>query len=236
MSYITQDGHAVVTGASSGIGFAIAMALIGEGMHVLLVGRDESRLAQVMAAAEGHASTVVADLTSPDGIDRVAAASGPRLDVLVHSAGIFAAGHIGSMSAEQWSALNNVNVRAPLQLTSACLPQLRAASGQVVFVNSSAGWHVRPAMAGYAAAKHALRVAVDALRQELNPDGIRVLSIFPGRTDTPMQRAILATEGRTAPPGTLMRAEDIAIMVLAALKLPRTAEVTDILMRPMQPS
>jgi NADP-dependent 3-hydroxy acid dehydrogenase YdfG len=72
------------------------------------------------------------------------------------------------------------------------------------------------------------------LRQEVNGDGIRVLSIFPGRTDTAMQREILAMEQRTAPHGTLLRPEDVASMVIAALKLPATAEVTDIIMRPMQ--
>ena len=80
-----------------------------------------------------------------------------------------------------------------------------------------------------------MQAAVEILRQEINRDGIRVLSIYPGRTDTPMQQAILASEGRTAEPGQLMQPDDIAAMVLAALQLSRNSEVTDIFMRPMRP-
>jgi short-subunit dehydrogenase len=119
-------------------------------------------------------------------------------------------------------------------LTAACLPQLRAASGQVVFINSSAALAASAGLSAYAAAKRGLQAATDALRQEVNGDGIRVLSVFPGRTDTPMQQAVLAAEQRVAPPGTLMRAEDVAAMVLASLEVPRTSEVTDIIMRPMR--
>ena len=104
-----------------------------------------------------------------------------------------------------------------------------------MFVNSSAGLHASAGWGAYSANKHALKAAVDALRQEVNSEGIRVLSIFPGRTDTPMQRKILAMEQRTPPYGSLMRPEDVASMVVAALKLPATAEVTDIVMRPMRP-
>jgi NADP-dependent 3-hydroxy acid dehydrogenase YdfG len=227
--------HALVTGAGSGIGRAIALALLADGMHVSLIGRDRGKLARVADEASGRVSVVSADLATTDGIARAAAAVGPRLDVLVHSAGGYMRGDLASVDAEQWAALDAINVHTPLLLTTACLPKLRAARGQVVFVNSSAGLHPAAGVGAYAASKHALRAATDALRQEVNGDGIRVLSIFPGRTDTPMQREILAMEQRTARDGSLMRPEDIAIMVLAALKLPATAEVTDIMMRPMRP-
>jgi NADP-dependent 3-hydroxy acid dehydrogenase YdfG len=235
VSDIAGHQHAIVTGAGSGIGRAIALALAQEGTHVRLVGRDAAKLARVATSAPGLMSVLAADLASAEGIARVVDGLGPELHVLVHSAGGYARGPIETMDAKQWAALDRVNVHVPILLTAACLPQLRAASGQVVFVNSSAGLRASPGIAAYAAGKHALKAAVDTLRQEVNADGIRVLSIFPGRTDTPMQRDVLASEQRTAKPGTLMRAEDVASMVLAALKLPASAEVTDIAMRPLRP-
>lgn len=235
MSDIGAGQHALVTGAGSGIGRAIALALAREGMWVRLVGRDAVKLARTAADAGVETSVVAADLATPEGI-AAAAACGPRLHVLVHCAGIYLRGPMTSISPAEWSALDAVNLHAPILLTSACLPCLRAASGQVVFVNSSAGLRAGAGVGVYAAGKHALKAAVDVLRQELNPDGVRVLSVFPGRTDTPMQRAVLAAEGRSAaPPGALMQPDDVAAMVLAALKLPRTAEVTDIMMRPVRP-
>jgi len=230
-----DSSQALVTGAGSGIGRAIALALLADGMHVWLVGRDRGKLARVAETAPGRAGIISADLASTEGIARVTAALAPRLDVLVHSAGRYLRGYLASIDAAQWTALDDINVRAPLLLTAACLPRLRAAHGQVVFVNSSAGLHGGAGIGAYAAGKHALRAATDALRQEVNADGIRVLSIFPGRTDTPMQREILRSEQRPAPPGTLMQPEDVASMVIAALKLPATAEVTDIIMRAMRP-
>jgi len=227
--------HAVVTGAGSGIGRAVALALVQEGMHVHLVGRDTTKLALVAACSKGRTSVHVADLASAEAIHGLVEELGPQMHVLVHSAGFYARGKVESLNAEQWASLDRVNVYAPLLLTSACLSRLRAASGQVVFINSSAGLHTSPGVAAYAAGKHALKAAVDTLRQEVNADGIRVLSIFPGRTDTPMQQGILALEQRTARPGSLMRPEDVASMIVAALKLPMTAEVTDIIMRPMRP-
>jgi NADP-dependent 3-hydroxy acid dehydrogenase YdfG len=223
---------AVVTGAGSGIGRAIAAALAGEGLRVLLVGRDAAKLRDV---APPGTEILAADITEAAGRARIAAAAGDALGVLVHSAGAYMRANAAALDVETWRMLEAVNLHGPLLLTSACLNQLRAARGQVVFINSSAA--LQPAGAGlaaYAGTKAALRAAADALRAEVNAAGIRVLSVFPGRTDTPMQTAILEAEGRAAPPGTLLAPEDVAAMVLAALRLPATAEVTEIVMRPMR--
>jgi NADP-dependent 3-hydroxy acid dehydrogenase YdfG len=223
---------AIVTGAGSGIGFSIAAALAGAGLRVLLVGRDPARVAEAARRIGPNAAPLAADITDPAGRARIVRAAGSALGVLVHCAGAY---RRGALDAAEWRALDGVNLHGPLLLTSACLNQLRMARGQVVFINSSAA--LQPAgvgMGAYAGAKAALRAAADALRTEVNGDGVRVLSIFPGRTDTPMQSAILAGEGRTAPPGTLLAPADVAAMVLAALSLPDTAEVTEIVMRPMR--
>jgi NADP-dependent 3-hydroxy acid dehydrogenase YdfG len=226
---------ALVTGAGSGIGQAIAIALAAEGLSVRLVGRDP-RMLNVVAREIGSRATVSAvDITTNAGIAALARATRDGLDVLVHCAGAYRQTPLSEIRARDWAKLDAINLHAPVLLTTACLAQLRAAAGQVVFINSTAGLQTSSKVLSYAAGKHALRAAVDALRQELNPAGVRVLSVYPGRTDTPMQQKILAGEKRAAGPGMLMRPGDVAALVLAALKLPRTAEVTDIMMRPMRP-
>jgi len=229
-----RGGLALVTGAGSGIGRAIALALAEEGMRLILVGRTEAKLRAVAGELGGSVAIVSADLASSAGTAAAALAAGGVLDVLVHSAGINLHDKLLETTHAGWSELAAVNLHAPMLLTAACLGALRAASGQVVFVNSTAG--LRRGLGGaYAISKHGLRAAADALRQELNAEGIRVLSVFPGRTDTPMQEALLAAERRRPGPGTLIRPEDIAKMVISALRLSGSTEVTDITMRPMRP-
>ena len=125
------------------------------------------------------------------------------------------------------------NVRGPYLLIQALLPLLRACRGQVVFVNSTVGLEARAGVGQYASTQHALRAIADALRAEVNADGVRVLSLFLGRTASPMQAAIHKLEGRAYYPERLLQPEDVASVVISVLSLPRTAEVTDISIRPM---
>jgi len=93
------------------------------------------------------------------------------------------------------------------------------------------------AMSGqFSATQHALRAMADALREEVNPSGVRVLSLFPGRTATPRMKALYAAEQKPYRPEVLMQPEDVATMIIQALCLPHTAEVTEIHMRPLQKS
>ena len=125
------------------------------------------------------------------------------------------------------------NVRGPYLLTQELLPLLLERQGQVVFINSSAGLTARANIAQYAATKHALKALADGLRDEVNPRGVRVLSVFPGRTATPTQQKLCGEEGRPYRPARLLQPEDVAAVVVNALCLPRTAEVTEIKIRPM---
>jgi NADP-dependent 3-hydroxy acid dehydrogenase YdfG len=114
---------------------------------------------------------------------------------------------------------------------------LTAARGQIVFINSSVGLSAKRAEIGqYAATKHALKAIADTLREELNPKGIRVLSVYLGRTATPMQKALCHEERKAYHPEMLLQPEDVASVIVHALTLARTAEVTDISIRPMQKS
>ena len=230
---------AIVTGATGGVGQAIADRLIAGGATVLLVARSRSGLEALVgkygwdpAAVDCHA----VDLGVESDVLRFATELlGRSTDVhlLVHAAGAIALGNIEDSRLVDFDAQYQVNVRAPYQLTQALLPQLVRCTGEVVFINSSAGIQARQGVAQYAATKHALRAVADSLRHEVNGRGVRVLSVFLGRTASRMQQAVHKHEHRSYQPERLLQPEDVASIVLSALELPRSAEVTDIHIRPM---
>jgi len=230
---------AVITGGGSGIGRAIALALAAQGTVSCLVGRHPEALRSVADCIRARAAAArcyPADLSISEQVEQLAErikSEWQGLDVLVHSAGAISLGSLEGTSPEELDRQFMVNVRAPFVLTRALLPLLRRSRGQVVFVNSSAGLEARANVGQYAASKHALRALADSLREEVNPDGIRVLSVFLGRTASPLQAAVHRSEGRDYHPELLLQPEDVATTVVCALGLPRTAEVTDIRMRPL---
>jgi NADP-dependent 3-hydroxy acid dehydrogenase YdfG len=232
-----EGGAALVTGAGGGIGGAIATALACRGVAVGLVGRRRARLLRV-ASGLGQRPHLVceADLAS-DAAVRTTVGSFldhfGRLDVLVHSDGTHASGPLEHAGVRDFDRLWSTNVRSPFLLTQLFMPALRASLGQIVFVNSSVGLQARAGVGQFSATQHALRALADTLRAELNSEGIRVLSVFPGRTATERQRKIFRDEGRPYKPGQLLQPDDIATHIVDALVLPRTAEVTDIRIRPM---
>jgi NADP-dependent 3-hydroxy acid dehydrogenase YdfG len=236
-----QGTVALVTGASGGIGEAISMALAREGVRLILAGRSAKKLQLVAERARAlspDVETFVADLTDDDEVRALAeqtlAAFG-GVDVLIHSIGLFLAGLVEATSVENLDRQYRVNTRVPYALTQILLPSLISRQGQVVFVNSGSGFH--PARAGwvaYAASKHALRAVADGLRDEVHAKGVRVISVFPGRTATPMQEEVQRYEGNEYDPERFIQPRDIAAAVLNALALPRTAEVTDLHVRPMR--
>lgn len=229
---------AVITGASSGIGKAISLALAEQGMAIWLVGRNQQRLEAVGQSASKLSPCVYcisADLERErhiyDLADRLSRDS-VHVDILIHCAGYIALGPVDDADIDELDRQYRINVRAPYLLTQLLLPMLRMRGGQVVFVNSSAGLIASANAAQYAATKHGLRAIADSLRQEVNPQGMRVLSVYPGRTATPMQAAIHTREGKDYYPDRLLQPEDVATVVVNALTLPRSAEVTDIHIRP----
>jgi NADP-dependent 3-hydroxy acid dehydrogenase YdfG len=231
-------GHvAVVTGAGSGIGKAIALGLSARGATLCLVGRRRKVLEVALQEMSGRGKCYPADVTSDGALDRLTTAickDFGRLDILVHNAAAFASGPLETASIDDLDLQYRTNVRAPYRLTQVMLPLLKASQGQVVFINSSVGLRSAGANDGqYTAMKHALRAVADSLRAEVNVLGIRVLSVFPGRTATPLQQVIHELQGKIFQPERLLQPSDVADAVIQALALPRTAEVTDISIRPM---
>lgn len=169
----------VVTGASSGIGAAVAERLARDRHRLLLVGRHSGRLDDVAHRTGG--TPVVADLVEAHGIERVHEQAAGPIRLLVHAAGIGAAGPFAHVSAADVAALTAVNLAAPMQLTRALLPGLQAAHGRVAFVASIAALGVADE-AVYAATKAGLRGFADALRLE---SGLSVTTVLPGVVATP---------------------------------------------------
>jgi NADP-dependent 3-hydroxy acid dehydrogenase YdfG len=230
---------AIVTGASSGVGRAIALALARQGAEICALGRNSDALAQTVAAARQFSAAIAfsIDLNKEEKFESLlqyVEEKAGKLDILIHSAGVIHQDPMERARIEDFDSQYATNVRAPYLLSQRLLPALMKAHGQIVFINSSVGIAVRRAEVGqYAASKHALRAIADSLREEVNPKGIRVLTLYLGRTATAMQQALFQQERREYDPESLLQPEDVASVVLHTLMLPRTAEVTDISIRPM---
>jgi NADP-dependent 3-hydroxy acid dehydrogenase YdfG len=217
---------ALITGASGAIGSAIAAAL--SATHTLLLaGRSSDRLDAV--AGRLGATTFPLDLTNPEEIE-ASCEIVDELDVLVHNAGVSIPGHVAESDVDEWRATFAVNVFGVVALTLALLPALRRARGQVVFINSGAGRSVSPGMASYSASKFALRAFADSLRND-EPD-LRVTTIYPGRTDSAMQRELVAFEGDDYDPANFLRPETVAAVVAGAVATPPDGHVHEVVLRP----
>lgn len=172
----------LVTGASSGIGAATAVALAAAGARLVLTGTDAGRLDEVARRTGG--TPMVADLTEEAGLGRVCQAAA-EADLVVHSAGRGWAGEFAEMPAEKLGELAALNLVAPLRLTRAALPGMSARGrGHLVFISSIATVGVR-GEAVYAATKAGLRAFAASLRQEIGVEPVGVSTVFPGAVDTP---------------------------------------------------
>jgi NADP-dependent 3-hydroxy acid dehydrogenase YdfG len=230
---------AVVTGASSGIGRAIAESLAAQGASLALVGRDRARLEATRDAVVrfgAGAGVHVCDL-SDDGQLRGLIATltqmHQRIDLLVHAAAVIQPASLASTVVSDFDRQYRTNVRAPFMLTQGLLPAVTRAQGQIVFINSSVGLRGKENVGAYAATKHALKAIADTLRMEVNALGIRVLSVYAGTTATAMQQSLHERAGTAYRPEVLLQPPDIATAIVQSLSLPRTAEVTDLYIRSM---
>lgn len=235
--YELNNKFAVVTGASSGIGKAVALGLAAMGTNTFLLGRNTKSLEKIALAAQKTAAMsrfFQIDLSSVQDIRKFVEClknEVESIDILIHSAGIISIGPLESASLEDFDNQYEINVRAPFALTKYLLPLIKACQGQIVFINSSAGLNVGANLGQYSATKFALKALSDSFRLEINSDGVRVLSVFPGRTASSMQALVHKMEGKEYRPALLMQPENVADVIISALTLPRSAEVTDVSVR-----
>ncbi|NEW74188.1 SDR family oxidoreductase [Streptomyces rhizosphaericus] len=226
-------GTHLITGAGSGIGAAVTERLAERGDELWLLARDAGRAKELAERFPG-VRTVVGDLSDPD---RLSWALGhqtlpDRLDSLLHIAGVVDLGEVGELTPKAWNRQLAANLVAPAELTRLLLPQLRLAQGHVVFVNSGAGLRANAQWAAYAASKHGLKALADALRWEESGNGVRVTTVYPGRTATPMQVKVHQQEGKEYEAERWIAPETVATTILTALDLPPDAEITDLQVRP----
>ena len=235
-----DDKVAVVTGAGQGIGRAVAGRLAAAGYTVVVAGRTMETLAHVcdgINASGGKAVSIPVDLASDASIDEFTArvhSEFESIQVLVNCAGQFLRGEIQTVSSAEFQQLWAINVLGTTALTRSLVDALVIGQGDIVFVNSTSVFSEARGMGCFAATQHALRSLADTLRAEINDSGVRVLTVYPGRTATPRQKKMHAEEGREYRQEILLQPEDVAEVVHCCTTLPRTAEVMDLRIRPRQ--
>jgi short-subunit dehydrogenase len=224
--------HYVVTGAGSGIGLAVADRLHARGdtLHLLARSAESAeRIAQRFPAAH----TFVADLAAPAMLKTALREHKlpEEINGLLHIAGTVHLAAVADLTPDAWQTTLTVNLAAPAELTRLLLPRLRHRAGHVVFVNSTSGLKTQGEWAAYSASKYGLRALADAVRAEENHTGMRVTTVYPGRTATPMQESVHRHERRAYEPERWIAPDTVAAAVIATLDLPADAEVSDITVR-----
>lgn len=217
---------ALVTGGTSGIGRAIAVALAENGYRVTVIGRQRDELD---ALSESHGIRGIAlDLAQGDGI--AGAVAGLQPDVLVNNAGIMPPlANFCDLDAPEIARTIAVNVTAVMMITRLVAPGMRARGrGHIFFTGSTAGHAPFPNLATYCASKAAVGAFAQALRLDLAPGGVRVTEIVAGRVETSLYKGILSAEARAAMYANhaAVQPRDVAAMVLAVLQLPPQVDVS----------
>ncbi len=231
-----RDRGAIVTGASRGIGEAVARRLTSEGARVLLVARSESALRDTAKACEGQAATLAVDVTAVGSAKRIAAAAADHLgevDILVNNAGISADRPLETISASDFQAQWNVNVLAPLRLMQVFAPPMaRRGRGSIVNVASAAGRFATATNAAYSVAKAGELNLTRAFADHYAATGVHINAVNPGAVDTDLwlgpggladqiaarrslpRGAVLSAASQSTPRGRFATADEIAAVVV----------------------
>ncbi|NOZ57122.1 MAG: glucose 1-dehydrogenase [Calditrichaeota bacterium] len=220
----------LVTGASSGIGRATAVAFGREGMKVALLARNRERLEETalqVREAGGEALVLPTDVTVPEQAEKAVQATVEKwggIDVLVNAAGIIASGTIENTTLEEWDRMFNINTRAVFYLMHLCVPYLVERKGNVVNVSSVTGLRAFPNVLAYCASKAAVDHLTRAAALELAPKGVRVNAVNPGVVVTELHRRggmteeayreFLERSKTTHPLGRVGRPEEVADLIL----------------------
>ena len=242
-----SDQVAVVTGASSGIGAATAIALAREGYAVALAARREDRINQIcedISSGGGRALAVPTDIGSEDearALIEMAKSELGGVDVLVNNAGVMLLGPVQGADVDEWRQMIDVNVLGLLYATHAAIPAMQErGGGHIVNLSSVAGRTARAGAAVYNLTKWGVGAFSEALRQEVLHSNIRVTIIEPGFVDTELQghntnpMVVEGIKKERERLGDALQAEDIANAILYAVKQPKHVSINEVLVRPTQ--
>src|SRR4028119_1772631 len=235
---------AIITGASSGIGEATALALAAQGAQVVIVARRGDRLekvAQQISETGGKALQIIADVTDEaqvrQMVDKAQAELG-RVDILVNNAGVMLLGPIDGADTEDWRRMVNLNVLGLMYATHAVLPLMKAqGEGHIINISSVAGRTAQAGSGVYNATKWGVGAFSEALRQEVYKDKIRVTIIEPGAVATELTDHITNSAAKERLKSwissmTPLESEDIAAAIVYAVTQPPRVNVNEILIRP----
>jgi len=220
---------AVISGASSGIGRALAIALAKEGMLLYLLGRDKKKLkelAKIVESKGSQAKIAAFDLTNGNEVKKFASDFKKRfkvLDLLVHSAGAVKLGQVAKAKLKDFDLQYKINLRAPFQLTQVLLEPLQNTESQIIFINSGSGLRSNANWSQYAASKHGLKAVADSLRQELQGSKAKVISFYPGRTATDMQKRVRKMENADYNPNDYIQVDDFVKIIINTIKNPQSS-------------
>jgi 3-oxoacyl-[acyl-carrier protein] reductase len=225
---------AIVTGATKGIGLAIAERMVNEGMSVVVSARTESDVTTVVERLGAHAMGVPCDVSDPDACQALVDATIDRfgrLDVLVNNAGLGVFKPISELSVEEWRLQIEVNLGGVFYCSKAALPHLSASGdGFIVNIGSLASRNSFATGTGYNASKFGLLGLSEAMMLDVRYDDVRVSIVMPGSVNTPFNNNQMASER-----GWKLEADDCALAVMQLLEYPKEAHVSRVEMRPSQP-
>ncbi|MCG9843579.1 SDR family oxidoreductase [Staphylococcus argenteus] len=226
------DKVAVVTGAGSGIGEAIATLLHEEGAKVVLAGRSKEKLQNVAnQLSQENVKVVPTDVTNKEEVDeliKIAQETFGRLDIVINSAGQMLSSKITDYQVDEWDSMIDVNIKGTLYTAQAALPtMLEQSSGHLINIASISGFEVTKISTIYSATKAAVHTITQGLEKELAKTGVKVTSISPGMVDTAITAAYNPSDRKKLDP------QDIAEAVLYALTQPSHVNVNEITVRPV---
>ncbi|PBB06654.1 MULTISPECIES: SDR family oxidoreductase [Salimicrobium] len=240
-----QNKTAIITGASSGIGKAVAHHLAGQGANVVLAARRSDRLQELADEVKNEHNTgvkvVETDVTKKEDLENLVSETKSEfdsVDIFINNAGVMLLSFLKNDHVDEWEQMVDVNIKGVLFGVHAVLPTMvEQESGHIINISSVAGHEVFPSSAVYSATKYAVRALSMGMEKELSRTGVRVTNISPGAVDTELTDHI--TDGdvfdmfKGASSKTL-KAEDIAKAVTYAVTQPDYVDVNEVMVRPMQ--
>jgi short-subunit dehydrogenase len=220
---------ALITGASKGIGRATAFALARQGMEVFITARSESQLQSITAEIQSNGiscSYFIADLGDINQISELAEhikSKNKKISLLVHCAGVAYVAPLQKLPLAKWQKTLDINLTAPFYLTQKCLPLLEDGS-RIIFINSIAGKTTFTDWSAYCVSKYGLKALADTMRQELQPRGIKVTSIYPASVDTPWHDQLGHDWDRTK----MLNPDNVAAAIVSCYLQPQNVMIKEI--------